>query len=218
VWWVYLIIIYPAYFLALGNVLHDALLKKRAAILFLIFPIIMAILGVPWAVVLAVVYYAATEKLNVPATRKLNLAVLLLVSASLLAAACGDVASISRDDVSGLRQVVSFISSRTNESDIVASNPNIMWLFKNGVDYAHVAFYTTQKQTYLYPPELYPRFKLNVSLERVRYIVLDYPKWMKYYIGNSQSAKTLTPEIENKWKLVFNTTNMWVYENPKMQS
>jgi len=225
VWWAYLIIIYPIYTLSTAVLINDALEGRRVALLFFMLPI--ALKSLSDTVVLSILCVSFTFFLvllvgikivgsnrtrpRIWMNRSLILFTILLLSYLFMK----DMVRIGDDVVQDLREVVSFINSNINETDMVASNPNIMWLLDGiGVDYAQMAFYTTKEYTYLYPLSLYPRFKMNITLENFRYVVLDYPKWLKYNVGWSKSVEHLTPRIQNEWKLVFQKGRVWVYENP----
>ncbi len=227
VWWVYCIIFLPIYSLGIAVLVNDVFLEKRLlSILFLVFPIFLKlffdqnmlyVLGISIMFLLLRSFYSRLlMKQEIKLKIILDRFLLSLVLFSFAYFFIEDISKINQNSVQDLREVVTYINENINKTEMVASNPNIMWLIDGiGVDYAQMAFYTTKEYTYLYPIELYDRFKMNVTLDNFRYVVLDYPKWLEYYIGWSESAKSLTPRIQNEWKLVFQKGDVWMYENPR---
>ena len=224
VWWVYLIVIYPIYSLAIGVLIYDAFSTRNIlSILLLMIPLVLKLFfdrNILYLITISLLLVSTRlfyfQKRKITTRLSLNLFFLGFVLGSFGYFFFQDILKINENSVQDLRKAVAYINQNVNETEMVASNPNIMWLVDGiGVDYAQMAFYTTKRYTYLYPVELYDRFNMNITLDNFRYVVLDYPKWLKYYIGWSESAKSLTPKIQDEWKLVFHEGNVWVYENSR---
>ena len=139
----------------------------------------------------------------------------LFIIFSLMFFSYTDVVKIFQNENEDLKKTINFINDNVEKEDMIASNPDIMWLFNGkGIDYAQMAFYSTKEYTYLHPIELYPRFKMNVSYENFKFIILDYPKWLKYKLGESKSVDKLIPIITSEWDIVFKEGNVTIYKNP----
>lgn len=123
--------------------------------------------------------------------------------------------SLASNEIGDQIAVVNFINSNTSEDDLVAANPALTPLLKCvGIDYFHVAFYTTKKPLFLYEDveKLYPRFKMDCNLWNFKYIILD-TQW-QIEGGPRDAIDELTAVIYGFCFQVFSYGDYSVYQVP----
>ncbi len=219
VWWVYLVIFYPIYVLATAIIINDALIFRKVIPLVVLSTLVLlkllflnkTLLIFSLSMIITIIYFVNHKIKSISKISDMFFSALIILS--ILFFSFSDITKITQNSVSDLREILSFVNSHVKPNDLVASNPNVMWLINGtGIDYSQMAFYTTKLNTDLYPEDLYPRFKENITLSNFKYIILDCPKWLKFNVGESESVKMLTPIIMRDWNLIKFNNKLFVFE------
>lgn len=236
-YWIYLLPLTPVYYLATANLIFDIKNKKEN---WFILIILVALLLLPefyfkhfpskliaysskfFFAISAIIFLAIAikqyaDKIHLDINKRIDLEsipifILLFLFASNLFYAYS---VINTNEVADQKDVAAFINANTKPNEIVAAAAPLTYLLVNAtpVEYEHVLFYTTKEPTILLEPRLLSKFKLDVSLEKVKFFVIDTP----WNVLDAGRERKITPTITQDWIKVYHSGDYAVYLNPKFK-
>lgn len=231
IWWSYLIVIYPLYSLGTSIMLYEMILIKRSPLVTLLFSLVLvpySIIEIPALVnysklIFILIFLAGSSYIFYERFNRYNFLIniskfilFFLTITMFIVASFFNIDPINNNYISDQLDVVNYLNSHTTDGDLIAINPSIIPLLKNGggIDYFQQAFYNGKNSQFLYEDtDMLSRFKMNLNYWNFKYIVID--SFFSIHTYNYNINKMITI-VKSKWLPVFNSGDYTIYLNPNL--
>lgn len=154
------------------------------------------------------------DNFDKPKFQTINIILLFIIMTIFVGSSLHDIRPILYENNNDRYAVTEFLNKNTNKSDMVAAETKLLPLINATAVYDRlVLLNTTHEDLYLYPKELLSRFSYDVSIWKIKYIVLGQ-HWFDFEGVQTKKTEEVTNMILKSWIPVYKRGEYIVFLNP----